>query len=77
MPGLRGKPAVIIVGAGYRDVVALDGPRLQQVEPFALRDAFHDVHEDNVAQFLLSRPDGAISADVTGADHRNFVSQLE
>ena len=46
-----------------------------QVEAFALRDALHDVHEDDVAQFLFRGPDGAVRADITGADDRNFISQ--
>ena len=87
MPGLRGKPAVmmamselavgcVVVGARHIDVIALHRPGLQQVEPFALRNAFHDVHEDDVGQFLVGDANCTVRADVTGAHNGDLVSQV-
>ena len=83
---MRGKPGgdnddvrigrgLVIVGAGDRDVVALDRPGLQQVEPLALRNAFDHVHQNDIGQFLIRDAQRAIGADVSGAYNRNFFSQ--
>jgi hypothetical protein len=53
----------------------LHGAGLEQIEPFALRDAFGDVDENDIAQFLLGGPDGTIRANVAGADDGYFISQ--
>ena len=65
----------VIVRAGDGDVVAFHRPGLHQVEAFALRNAFGDVHEDDIAQFLFRRPNGTVGADVTGANDCKLISQ--
>ena len=71
--GIRG--GRVIVGSGDADVVAFDGTGLEEVEPFALRDAFSHVYENDVSEFLFGGPDGTVGADVSGADDGDFISQ--
>ncbi len=66
----------VIVRAGDGDVVAFYRTGLKQVEAFTLRNAFSDVHENDIAQFLLRRPNGTIGAHITGANHCNLISQF-
>jgi len=72
MPGLRGMPAVmttisefagvfIVVGAGDVGVALFDGHGFEQIQSFALRDAFDDVNEDYVGQFFGSDPVAAVA----------------
>ena len=64
MPGLAGEAGrhdhevgalglLVAVRPDDLHVEALDGARLVHVEALALRDAFEDVHEDDVGQVLL------------------------
>ena len=52
--GVRG--VFVVVGAGDVGVALLDGHGLEQVESFALRDAFDDVDENDVGEFLGGDP---------------------
>ena len=64
----------IVGGAPERDVEAVDRPRLGDVERFALRHAFGDVEQDDVAKFPHRREVGERSADHSGADQRDFAT---
>ena len=66
---------LVIVGAGDVDIVALNGTGLEQIEPLALRNAFHDVHQDDIGEFLIGDAQRAIRADVSGAHNCDFFSQ--
>ena len=66
---------LVIVGARDADVVAFDRAGFEQVESLALRNAFHDVHQHDVGQFLVGDAQGAIRADVAGAHYSDFFSQ--
>ena len=57
------------------DVVALDRAGLEQIEPLALRNALHDVDEDDIGEFLVGNAHRAIRADVSGAHNGDFLSQ--
>ena len=85
MPGLRGNPAVmttmsefavgaVIIRAGDADVVAFHRPGLQNVQPLALRNALHDVHQNNVRQLFSGDTQRAIRADVAGSHNSDFFS---
>ena len=63
---------LVAVGAGDSDVVVLDGRGLGQIERLALRHAFHDIDQDDVAQFLGGGPMGAGGPDVSSSDDRDF-----
>ena len=67
MPGLRGMPAVmttmselrgvgVVIRADDVHVALLDRHGLEQVERLALRNAFHDVDQNDVGQFLGCNP---------------------
>ena len=79
MPGLRGTPAVTMhdvgaldvgVGVGALDgaVEAFDRARLREIERLALRHAFDDVEQHDVAEFLEADEMGERAADHAGAD---------
>src|SRR5205814_6391794 len=68
---------VVAVGPGERAVVAVDGPGLGQVQGLAVRDPLEDVHEDDVAQFLLDGVLGDGGADIAGADHADLGAGME
>ena len=67
----------IFVGSDDVHIETFDRTGLQQIKAFALGNAFGDVDEDDVAQFLLSRPDGTIRAHISGADYGDFLTQFE
>ena len=48
-------------------VALLDGHGFEQVEAFALWDAFDDVDQDNVGEFFGSDPVGGGGADIAGS----------
>ena len=86
MPGLRGTPAVtmhdvgaldrgIVVGAGELRVEAVDRGGLREVERLALRRAFGDVEQDDVAEFLEADEVGQRAADLAGADQCDLVAR--
>ena len=86
MPGLRGTPAVTMhtsapsmrlvgVGAGELGVETIDRRRLGDVERLALRDAFGDVEQHDVAELLQADEMGQRAADLAGADQRNLVTR--
>ena len=93
--GLAGQPGgdhdhvgvgrlVVAVGADDAGVVAVDRPRLREVERLALRDALHDVDQHDVAELLLHRVLRDRGADVARAHygdlrpsgHRDVLSWL-
>ena len=86
MPGLRGKPAVMIDDIGIRGrlviVRARDHARrspgpgriCSMSSAFALRNALDDVHQDDVGEFLIGNAQRAIRADVAGAHNGDFLS---
>ena len=45
------------------------------VERLALRDAFDDVEQDDIAEFLEADEMGERAADLAGADERNLVAR--
>src|SRR6266542_1637617 len=51
-----------------------DAPGLLQVERLALRDALHDVHEDDVAEVPLAAQERHRAADLPGADERDLLA---
>ena len=67
----------IVVGADVLGVEALDRRGLGDVERLALRDAFRDVEEDDVAEFLQADEMGERAADLSGADERDLVAGHE
>ena len=83
MPGLRGTPAVTMhdvgavdrvvgIGAGEFGVEAVDRRGLGEIERFALRDAFGDVEQHDVAELLEADEMGERAADLAGADQCNL-----
>ena len=58
----------IRLGAGNRGVVAFEGARLMHVERLALRQAFDDVKNDDIAEALQRGEMGKRAADVTATD---------
>ena len=71
--GIRG--GLVLVRAGNADIVALDGTGLEQIKPLALRNTLHNVHEDDIGEFLVGNAHGAIGADITGTHNCDFLSQ--
>ena len=49
------------------------GEDCDEIERLALRDAFGDVEQDDVAEFLQADEMGERAADLAGADQRNLV----
>ena len=60
--GVRG--VFVVVGAADVGVALLDGHGFEQIESFALRDAFDDVDENDVGEFLGGDPVGGRCAYV-------------
>ena len=59
-------------------VETVDGGRLRDVERFALGQAFDDVEEDDIAQFLETDEVGERAADLSATDECNlFASHFE
>ena len=56
-------------------VEAFDRRGFGEVERLALRDAFDDVEQHDVAQFLQADEVGERAADLAGADQRNLVTR--
>ena len=65
---------MVIVRSHHVHVEALDWARLDEVEPFALWDAFDHVHHYHVGQLPSGDAQGAIGADIAGAHNRYFSS---
>ena len=63
------------VGAGEAGIEAFDRRRLNEVERLALRHAFHDVEQDDVAELLETDQVRERAADLTRADQCNLVSR--
>ena len=70
--GVRG--VFVVVGAADVGVALLDRHSFEQIESFALRDAFDDVDEHNVGEFFGGDPVGSGGADVTGAYDSYFLT---
>ena len=64
----------VVVGAEDGGIALLDGHGLEQVETLALGDAFHDVDEDDVGEFLRCDPMSGGGAHVSGTYYRYFIS---
>ena len=64
----------VAVGAFDADVVAFDGPALEQIEPLALRDALQDVDHHYVSELLVRQAVGHCRAHIARADHRHFFA---
>ena len=56
-------------------IEALDRRRLREVERLALRDALHDVEQDDVAELLEADQMSERAADLACADQSNFVTR--
>ena len=54
---------------------SLTGEDCGDVERLALRDAFHDVEHDDVAELLEADEVGEGAADLAGADQRNLLTR--
>ena len=67
---------VVIIGAQHMRIALLDGHRLKQVECFALRNAFRDVHEHDVGELLARDPMCRCCANVSSADDRDFLTHV-
>ena len=64
----------VIVGAGDVGVALLDGHGFEQIQTLALRDAFDDVDQNDIGQFLGGDPMGGCGAYVSGTYDRYFLS---
>jgi hypothetical protein len=64
----------VVVGALEAGVEAVDGGGLGDVERLALRDAFGDVEQHDVAEFLQRGQMGERAPDLPGADQRDLRS---
>ena len=66
------------IGVGIRAlevrVIAFDGAGLGDVEALALRQALHDVEQDDIPQFLEADQMGERAADLSAADERDFLA---
>jgi hypothetical protein len=47
---------------------------LGNIEAFALRDAFGDIEEDDITQFLEADQVGERAADISGTDESYFLT---
>src|SRR5207302_6152985 len=56
-------------------VEPVGGACLHQVERFTLRNAFDDVVEDDVAQFLLGGEECQVAADLAGTDEGDLLAR--
>ena len=85
IPGLRGhaggddadigaREVGVGVGARERGVEAFGRAGLRDVQRLALRRAFGDVEQDDVAQFLERDEMGERAADLSGADEGDLGS---
>ena len=61
--GIRG--VGVVVGADHVGVPLFDRHGFEQVESLALRDAFDDVNQDDVGEFLRRDPMGSSSAHIS------------
>ena len=64
----------IVVRAGDLGVKARDRANLRQVERLALRHAFDDVEQDDVAEFLLRGEQRQRPADIPGSDQCDLLA---
>ena len=64
----------IIVRAAEAHMKTLLRGRLREVESFSLRDAFGDVEEGDVPEFLQGGNMGERTADLAGADQRDLLT---
>src|SRR5581483_12118238 len=56
-------------------IEALNRAGLEQIEPLALWNALDHIDEDDIGEFLIGNSQRAIRADISGAYHRDFLSQ--
>ena len=57
-------------------VEAFDGAGLEKVQPFALRNAFQDVNQDDVGELFVREPVRNRRSDVSRAHHRHLFPHL-
>ena len=67
---------VIVVGAGEPGVEAFDRRRLRDIERLALRHAFGDVEQHDVAQFLQADQMGERAADLPAPMRAIFLRAM-
>ena len=72
--GVRG--IRVVVGAENGRVAAFDGHGLQQVQSLALRNAFHDVDQDDIGQFCGGDPMSRSGPHVASAHNSNFLAHM-
>ena len=71
----RALDRLVGIGAGEAGVEAFDRRGLGEVERLALRNALHDVEQDDVAQLLEADQMRQRAADLARADQCNLVSR--
>ena len=87
MPGFRAMPDVmtttsesavsfVAVRAHHIRVRAHNGPRLQHVKGFALRQPFYDVDEHHVCLALVEYPLCGRRTDISGPDYGYLASHF-
>ena len=64
----------VILGPDVLGVEAVNGRGLRDVEPLPLRDAFGDVEENDVPEFLQADEVGQRAANLSRADKRDLLS---
>ncbi len=64
----------VVVGALVLGVEAVDRSRFGDVEALALGNAFRDVEQHDVAQFLQADEMGERAADLASTDERNLMT---
>ncbi len=72
--GVRG--VGVIIGADDVAVALLNRHCLQQVECLALRNAFHDVDENDIGQFLRGDPMGRGCPHISSSNNRYFLAHF-
>ncbi len=55
---------LVVLRADHVGITLFDGHGLKQVQPFTLRNAFHDVDQHDIGQFFRSDPVGRRSAHI-------------
>ena len=71
---VRARDVLVIIGARDLRVEPFNRAALTQVERFSLRNALHDVEQDNVTQFLLRGEMGKRPTNITCANQRDLLA---
>ena len=67
----------VAVATGYPDIDSGYRYGFQDVQPFALRYTFHNVHHDHVGQTFVGQAHRTTGADIAGAHNRHFLSHID